>query len=55
MEVTFVLTSCGRPDLLEKTLDSFLKYNTFVIKNYIITEDSAIQGINNNLKKNIVI
>lgn len=40
-EITFVLTSCGRLDLLEKTLDSFFKYNTYPIEKYIITEDSA--------------
>jgi hypothetical protein len=40
-EVTFVLTSCGRVDLLEKTLDSFFKFNTYPIDRYIITEDSA--------------
>jgi hypothetical protein len=40
-EVTFVLTSCGRIDLLEQTLDSFFKYNDYPIKRYIITEDSA--------------
>ena len=26
-EITFVLTSCGRLDLLEITLDSFFKFN----------------------------
>lgn len=40
-KVTFVLTSCGRMDLLEKTLDSFFKYNDYPIERYIITEDSA--------------
>jgi len=40
-KITFVLTSCGRNDLLEKTLDSFFKYNTHPIERYIITEDSA--------------
>lgn len=39
--VTFVLTSCGRIDLLEKTLDSFFKYNTYPIERFIVTEDSA--------------
>jgi hypothetical protein len=38
--VTFVLTSCGRLDLLEKTLDSFFKFNTYPIERYIIIEDS---------------
>jgi len=40
-EVTFILTSCGRVDLLEKTLNSFEKYNTYPIKRAIITEDSC--------------
>lgn len=39
--VTVVLTSCGRVDLLEKTLDSFFKYNTYPIQRFIVTEDSA--------------
>lgn len=45
--VTFVLTSCGRLDLLEKTLDSFFKFNTYPIDRFIITEDSADQSIFN--------
>ena len=49
-DVTFVLTSCGRQDLLEMTLDSFLQYNTFPISKYIITEDSGQPGINDHLK-----
>jgi hypothetical protein len=40
-KITFVLTSCGRLDLLEITLDSFFKFNTYPITRYIITEDSA--------------
>ena len=40
-EVTVVLTSCGRFDLLNKTLISFLKYNTYPINKIIITEDSG--------------
>jgi len=40
-DVTFVLTSCGRIDILEKTLDSFFEHNTYPIERYIITEDSA--------------
>jgi glycosyl transferase family 2 len=37
--VTVVLTSCGRQDLLQRTLDSFLVYNTFPIRELIIVED----------------
>jgi hypothetical protein len=40
-EVTFVLTSCGRVDLLQKTIESFEKFNTYPIKRGIITEDSC--------------
>lgn len=39
-KVTFVLTSCNRFDLLEPTISSFLKYNTYPIAEYIIIEDS---------------
>jgi hypothetical protein len=40
-KVTFVLTSCGRIDLLEQTLNSFFKFNNYPIYKYIIIEDSA--------------
>lgn len=40
--VTVVLTSCGRPDLLRKTLDSFFQYNTHPVKKFIIVEDSGL-------------
>jgi hypothetical protein len=40
-----VLTSCGRQDLLEKTLDSFLMYNTYPIREFIVIEDG--DGIRN--------
>jgi len=44
-EVTVVLTSCGRQDLLEITLDSFLRQNTFPIRKFIVVEDG--DGENN--------
>ncbi|RRD40778.1 glycosyltransferase [Leptotrichia sp. OH3620_COT-345] len=40
-DVTLVITSCGRFDLLEKTLNSFFEKNTYPIKKIIITEDST--------------
>ena len=40
-EVTLVITSAGRFDLLKETLDSFFEYNTYPIKKIIITEDST--------------
>lgn len=41
--ITFCLTSCERPDLLEITLDSFFKFNTYPIERYIISEDSPVR------------
>lgn len=45
-EVTLVITACNRPQLLKTTLKSFVKYNTYPIKECIIIDDSGIQGIN---------
>ena len=45
-EVTLFLTACNRANLLKVTLVSFLKYNTYPIKEAIIMEDSGLKGIN---------
>jgi hypothetical protein len=37
--VEVVVTSCGRQDLLERTLDSFLKYNRYPIQRILVVED----------------
>ena len=50
-EITVVITSCNRPDLLERTFNSFIKTNTYQIKKYIIIEDSGKIGINDFLKE----
>ena len=50
-EVSVVVTACNRPDLLEKTLDSFHKFNTYPIKKFIVIDDSGIAGCNNDLIK----
>ena len=39
--ITFCLTSCGRFDLLQKTLRSFFQKNDHQIEKYIIVEDSG--------------
>jgi hypothetical protein len=49
-EVTVVCTSCNRPDLLEKTLDSFHKYNTYQLDSFIVIDDSGIVGCNDHLQ-----
>lgn len=45
-DVTVVITSCNRPLLLEKTLNSFFKYNTYPIKEIIIIDDYGLQNVN---------
>lgn len=40
-KVTFCLTSCNRFDLLQRTFNTFLKYNTYDIEKYIIIDDST--------------
>jgi Glycosyl transferase family 2 len=48
--VSFVLTSCGRFDLLERTLASFLQHNTYPISEFIIVEDSGSPEVRDVLK-----
>jgi hypothetical protein len=40
-DITFVLTSCGRFDLLVETRRAFLASNTAAISRYVIVEDSG--------------
>lgn len=42
-QVSVVITSCGRTDLLEQTVESFFKYNTYPISKVIVVEDSGTQ------------
>lgn len=44
-DVTLVVTSCGRFDLLKLTLDSFDRFNTAPIREVIITEDSGDESV----------
>ena len=50
-EVTVVITSCGRLDLLSKTIKSFKKYNTYPIKKVIIVDDSGDKSIHEQADK----
>jgi hypothetical protein len=43
--VTLFITSCGRPELLKRTLTSFVAHNTYPIQEVILCEDSGIPGI----------
>ncbi len=48
--ITVILTSCGRQDLLQQTINSFLLRNTYHITEWWIYEDSGVPGINDVLK-----
>lgn len=50
-EVTLVITSCNRIKLLNKTIESFKKYNTYPIKEKIIIEDSGNIEVYKELKE----
>jgi hypothetical protein len=43
--ITFVITSCGRFDLLDTCLTSFLAYNTAPISRYLLIEDSGDDNV----------
>lgn len=44
-DVTLVVTSCGRFDLLKRTLESFARFNTYPIRACILTEDSGDEAV----------
>ena len=48
-KITMIVTSCGRGDLLKKTLDSFDKYNAYPIDRRIIIDDSGDPAFQNTL------
>ena len=44
-EITLVVTSCGRFDLLKRTLASFDDFNTAPVREVFITEDSGDEAV----------
>lgn len=44
-DVSIMITSCGRFDLLKRTLESLDQYNTYPIRHVYITEDSGKQDV----------
>ena len=49
--ITVVMTSCGRLNLLKRTMDSFLKFNTYPINEFVIIEDSCKLDVINEIKR----
>jgi len=50
-DITFVVISAGRFDLLETTLDSFLEYNSAAVARHILVEDRGGEAVLDVLKK----
>ena len=51
-DVTIVITSCNRSFLLEKTLESFVRYNTYPISQTIVIDDSGVVDCNEKAVEN---
>lgn len=47
--ISFTITSCNRIDLLEKTIESFLKLNTYPIDEFLMSDDSGDIVVNKKL------
>ena len=50
-KMSFVLTSCGRIDLLDRTLKSFFKYNDYPLEDLYLTEDSIDNDVYEHIEK----
>lgn len=50
MSVSVVITSFNRKDLLQRTVESFIKFNTYPIEDFIIIEDSGNKQMHEWLK-----
>jgi len=45
MSVSLIITACDRIDLLEKTLKSFIEFNTYPIEELIIRDDCGLECV----------
>lgn len=50
-EITVVITSCGRLELLKGTIDSFRNMNTYPIHEFILVDDSGDPQVHEELRK----
>jgi len=50
-KVTFVLTSCGRTDLLDPTLESFFSKNNYPLHEMYLVEDSVDEKVYKHVKE----
>lgn len=50
-KVTAVFTSCGRFDFLHRTINSFLKFNTYDIEKIIVVDNSTLPHAEKSIRK----
>ena len=50
-KMSFLLTSCGRLNLLDLTLESFFKFNNFPLEELYLTEDSEDHDVYKKIKR----
>jgi len=48
-DVTLIITACDRNDLLERTLKSFVEFNTYPIKKLVIRDDCGLKNVYDNM------
>jgi len=48
-EITLVITTCNRPELLNRALTTFVEYNTYPVKETYIIDYSGFKGCNDNI------
>ena len=51
IDVTVIYFSCRRVNVLKKTIETFNKFNTYPIKEFIIANDSGDSAIWDELRK----
>lgn len=44
-KITVIITACNRLNYLKRTLESFLKYNTYPIEEFIVRDDSGDKDV----------
>lgn len=48
--ITVVITSCGRLELLKRTIDSFREFNTYPVTEFILVDDSGKKDVHDYIK-----
>lgn len=49
--ITVVITACGRLELLDRTIKSFLRCNAYPVEEFIIVDDSGTEWVHKEIRK----